>query len=214
MKHTRVYVARHGETPWNEQKMIQGIADTDLSGKGRAQAQALKDKLAGEPLAAIYTSALKRTIATARPLAELLGVAIHSSERLNELNFGVLEGSVTTRLGEEYQKIWDCFSNDPVGCPIPQGERYTDLFKRVSHVCDEALEKCAGKEFLFVAHKQVNRAILARLTSFPLQNAMMIQQENDILYRIDIGVEIEASWSSLSGADGGWNPLELPFNTN
>ena len=33
-----VYLVRHGQTVWNAEQRFQGQADTDMTGKGRAQA--------------------------------------------------------------------------------------------------------------------------------------------------------------------------------
>lgn len=56
-----------------------GPADPPLSALGRAQAQALADWLASEPgvapIAAVYTSPLRRAAETAGPLAAALGLA-------------------------------------------------------------------------------------------------------------------------------------------
>ena len=47
---TTLLLARHGETDWNRELRIQGSSDTELNEVGRAQARALADELADEPL--------------------------------------------------------------------------------------------------------------------------------------------------------------------
>ena len=60
MYETTLIVIRHGETPWNREKRMQGTTDTALSDVGRAQAQALGRRLAGHSFTALYSSDLSR----------------------------------------------------------------------------------------------------------------------------------------------------------
>lgn len=62
-KSTVVYLVRHAEKGTNS------ATDPDLSTNGQLRAQALKDSLQNEPVAAIYTTTYKRTKQTAAPLA-------------------------------------------------------------------------------------------------------------------------------------------------
>ena len=57
---TRVFVLRHGQTAWNASRRIQGHVDEPLDDTGRWQAQRLAQALAGEGIAAIYSSDLQR----------------------------------------------------------------------------------------------------------------------------------------------------------
>jgi broad specificity phosphatase PhoE len=45
----KLFLARHGETDWNQQKMIQGPNSSHLSEKGKQQARALKEHLSSHP---------------------------------------------------------------------------------------------------------------------------------------------------------------------
>jgi Fructose-2,6-bisphosphatase len=67
---TRICFVRHGETDWNVEKRIQGLADIPLNEKGRAQALAMAFNAAHFSFRAIYSSDLVRAVDTARALAE------------------------------------------------------------------------------------------------------------------------------------------------
>ena len=71
---TRVFVLRHGQTAWNASRRIQGHVDEPLDDTGRWQAQRLAQALAGEGIAAIYSSDLQRAHATALALAAATGL--------------------------------------------------------------------------------------------------------------------------------------------
>ena len=100
-----LHFVRHGETDWNREGRIQGVADVPLSALGREQAQELAASLATRPIGALYSSDLRRALETAKPLGERLGVRAHTAPALRERDFGVNEGrmaaEVAAELGEE-----------------------------------------------------------------------------------------------------------------
>ncbi|MDI9461729.1 MAG: histidine phosphatase family protein, partial [Bacillota bacterium] len=66
---TNIYLTRHASTELNARKIMQGVIDTELSEAGRREAALLAAKLAEMNLDAIYTSDLKRAVATADIIA-------------------------------------------------------------------------------------------------------------------------------------------------
>jgi broad specificity phosphatase PhoE len=56
----RIFLLRHGATDWNLAGKCQGLTDVELNAAGRAQAEAAAELLAGEAVAAIYSSRLTR----------------------------------------------------------------------------------------------------------------------------------------------------------
>jgi broad specificity phosphatase PhoE len=94
-------IIRHGETPLNVTRVLQP-ADTPLSARGQAQAEALARRLArADPLApaGIVSSDLPRALATAQAVARALGLGITTSPLLQERNFGALRGRPYDTLG-------------------------------------------------------------------------------------------------------------------
>src|SRR6476620_9771849 len=59
-----------------------------LNEEGEQQALKLAERLAGEPIKAIYSSPLERSIATAKPLAEKLGLKVEMVNEFTELDLG------------------------------------------------------------------------------------------------------------------------------
>ena len=89
---TRVFALRHGQTAWNAELRLQGQLDVALDDTGRRQARQLAAALAGEELAAIYSSDLARACSTAAPLAQARGLRVMTEVSLRERGFGRLEG--------------------------------------------------------------------------------------------------------------------------
>ncbi len=77
----------HGQTQWNVEGRIQGQIDTPLNETGRQMSLALRNRLAGEQITAVYTSDLRRAIETAEPLAVAKGLRIQKDMRLREKRF-------------------------------------------------------------------------------------------------------------------------------
>lgn len=99
---TRIVAVRHGRTAWNADQRLQGHLDVPLDALGHAQAARLAAALAGEGLAAIYSSDLQRARDTAAPLAAALGLPVHTDPALRERSFGRLEGATYAEVERDW----------------------------------------------------------------------------------------------------------------
>lgn len=100
-------VARHGETDWNKLGRFQGQTDVPLNAEGRAQAEALAERLAGRGIGAIASSDLGRARETAEIVGRRIGVALgHVDASLRERRYGEFEGltraECEARLGDAW----------------------------------------------------------------------------------------------------------------
>ena len=89
---TVLLLARHGETDWNAVGRLQGHTDTPLNDFGRRQAAKLAESLAGDGIAAIYSSDLSRARETAEIVAVRVGLPVNVEPDLREKNWGSWEG--------------------------------------------------------------------------------------------------------------------------
>src|SRR5262245_22807085 len=85
------FCIRHAESSYNAEGRIQGQSDPPLSPDGEKQAAALADFLARSAFDAIYTSPLRRSAETARPVAEKLRLEMITDRRLMELDVGIFQ---------------------------------------------------------------------------------------------------------------------------
>lgn len=99
---TRVFALRHGQTAWNAERRLQGHHDIALDATGQWQAAQLAQALAGEGLAAIYSSDLLRAHATAQALAAATGLTVSAHEALRERCFGRLEGHTYEEIEQRF----------------------------------------------------------------------------------------------------------------
>ncbi|MFC1924252.1 histidine phosphatase family protein, partial [Chloroflexota bacterium] len=87
----RLILVRHGETSWNYQGRIQGCrSDTELSQKGRAQAEKIAIALRREKLGAVYSSTLRRARDTAQAIAQDCQLEVRLNHDLREIDAGEL----------------------------------------------------------------------------------------------------------------------------
>jgi broad specificity phosphatase PhoE len=188
-----IFIARHGQTEWNLIRRIQGQTNTQLSAAGLQQGLDLCQLLKEQPIHRIYTSSLDRTILTAQPLAEHLGITIQSTKLLNELAFGVLEGQYLLDLDDEGRNIWDWWMEDQAQRCIPGGESYTDLRKRAETFVDENLNEMDQTTVLIVGHYRINQMLLGCLLDIPVSQAISIEQKNTWLYHFRPGKLVEGT---------------------
>jgi broad specificity phosphatase PhoE len=95
---TRVHLARHGETDWNRERRWQGHLDPPLNAVGREQARGLAESLAAVPIAAVYSSDLRRASETAEIVSGALKLPLHVDAALRELDVGAWAGHTLAEL--------------------------------------------------------------------------------------------------------------------
>jgi probable phosphoglycerate mutase len=81
---TEFLIIRHGQTPWNVDRRIQGWRDIELNDTGHQQARRLAHYLSQttspyQPVHAVYSSDLLRAQQTAQALAQALSAGTHRS---------------------------------------------------------------------------------------------------------------------------------------
>lgn len=144
-----VVLLRHGQTPWNEQRRLQGNADIDLNDLGREQAEQAAGVLAELRPKAIVSSDLRRASDTARIVARASGVSVRIDKRLRERGFGPWEGLGHAEIEEgwpEQYRLW-------VGGGQPDGlgiEPRRAVGQRVAAAVDTAALTLAQADVLVI----------------------------------------------------------------
>lgn len=201
---TTLYLARHGQSEWNNQSRITGQFDIGLSPRGRQQSEALAQCLADEALAAVYSSALQRTVATAQPTAAAQGLNIVSMPELNEIHLGVLQGRHRDERDTEAQALWAQWQADPWGYRVPGGERFDEFALRVQAGLRAVLDQHRGHRILIVGHRATNRVLLGHLLGWPRERWAELRLRNKYFYRLRLGAPaVEIATFTLSGSQTG-----------
>lgn len=162
-------LVRHGESeaadPNNPFPTVDGHGDPALHADGRAQAERLADRLADEPIDAIYVTSLRRTVETAAPLAARKGIEPIVERDLREVFLGEWEGGtvfrtkilerdpIAVRMSEEQR--WDV---------IPGAEPSEAFAARVRGAIERIAARHIDQTVVVVSHGGVIGQILAHAT--------------------------------------------------
>ena len=87
----KMYIIRHGQTPWNARKCLQGRSDVDLNENGIYLAELTGKALRDVTVDMAFTSPLIRAKHTAQCILAGREVPIIEDERLIEISFGIYE---------------------------------------------------------------------------------------------------------------------------
>ena len=153
-------LARHGETDWNRDGRWQGHADRPLNELGREQAGALAATLADEPVAAVYSSDLRRARDTAAIVARTHGLGVEVDPRLREIDVGEWEGLTMREIERRYPGYVERWPPDD-GKPFPRGETYAAMGERVVRALTEIAERHAEETVVVILHGGPIRSALA-----------------------------------------------------
>jgi broad specificity phosphatase PhoE len=157
---TILILARHGETDWNREDRFQGQADPPLNPAGRAQSVELAEALAGEPIARVYTSPLRRARETAELVAERLGVEVEPLEALCEIDVGSWTGLTRDEVAERFPEAYARWvERAPHG--FEDGETYEELAARVIPALRALADGHRSTTLLVVTHGGPSRVVQA-----------------------------------------------------
>jgi probable phosphoglycerate mutase len=145
-----VALVRHGATDWTEEGRLQGRTDVPLNVRGRSQAVAVAERLAGERWDALYTSPLARAAETARIIGEAVGLTPVVETGLVERAFGARSGLTRS----EQDRLF------PAGRPVPGEESWTALVRRTRRALARFVCRHPGGRVIAVTHGGVIRAAL------------------------------------------------------
>jgi probable phosphoglycerate mutase len=156
---TTILLARHGETDWNRENRFQGHADPPLNETGRAQAAELAAALADEPLAAVYSSPLRRAFETAQIAAAPHGLEPVSVDALREVDVGSWQGLTRAEIEERFPEQFARWLDYEQGWE--DGESYDEMGRRVLAALLELAAAHQGERILAVSHGGPVRAAYA-----------------------------------------------------
>ena len=175
---TRLLLVRHGETEWNRQGRYQGSVDVPLNATGRRQAKALAAQLSAEPIAAVYSSTLRRAYDTAVPIAAAHGLTVVRDPRLNEINQGLWEGLRPAEIVLRWAALHDQWEREPLTVRLPEGDTLEEVKARVLAALDDILFAWSGQTVCIVAHKVSLAIVKSYALGLPLVDALRVMPPN------------------------------------
>ncbi len=186
---TTTVLVRHGETPLSVERRFSGIGDPELTERGREQAAAAAERVAElaktAPLAAVWSSPLRRAQATAEAIAERLGLAVQVESGLRETDFGDWEGYTLAEIRERWPAELTAWLASTDLAP-PYGESFAATAVRVGAARDAIVAAHPGEAVVVVSHVTPIKAMLRVALDAPAQ----------VLYRLhlDLASMTEIDW--------------------
>lgn len=130
-----IIFSRHGQTAHNRDGLLLGRHDAPLTEYGTAQAAAMAEALTSMTPTEVFSSPLRRAVATASVVADALGLDVRVDERLVELDYGDWDGRSHDEISAE---DWIRWRDDSDFAP-PGGESLATVRARVVSFAQEHL---------------------------------------------------------------------------
>ena len=144
---TTLYLVRHGETVDNARQIMQGQTQGELNENGIRQAKEFSEVWKDRHLDAVIASDLKRSVDTARIIAEPHRLEVMTTPLLRERDWGSFTGRFIPELKGE---VWP----DDI-------ETLENLLSRAGEFIAYVRKTYSGKKVLAVGHGIMNKAIQA-----------------------------------------------------
>ena len=144
---TTLYLVRHGETVDNARQIMQGQTQGELNENGIRQAKEFSEVWKDRHLDVVIASDLKRSVDTARIIAEPHRLEVVTTPLLRERDWGSFTGRFIPELKGE---VWP----DDI-------ETLENLLSRAGEFIAYVRKTYPGKKVLAVGHGIMNKAIQA-----------------------------------------------------
>ena len=160
----RLVLVRHGESTGNAEGRAQGHADFELSARGRAQAEKLRERFQTEEFAptAVYSSPLLRAAQTAEILARPWPVGVTHWDDLKEHDVGVISGLTREETEEKYPDVDFELETARQFAGIEGAEPLADRRARGNRVIDSVLDRHSNEDVVvLVTHGGILQQLFA-----------------------------------------------------
>ncbi len=181
-----LFLARHGETYFNLEDRIGG--NSELTDRGREQAGTLAEHFATLRIPIIFTSNHRRTMQTAREVAQRQDhCSIIALPEFNEIHGGICEGMTYTEIRDKMPDIARLRSLNKYRYVYPEGEGYATMEERVHRGLKKVFYlNNYGENIMIVGHRAVNRMILSTFLSRQEEEIPYIYMPQDRYYHIQV----------------------------
>jgi probable phosphoglycerate mutase len=184
---TKILLIRHGHVDGIKPERFRGRVDLPLTDLGRAQAQAVAERIAsGWRPSKVYTSPLSRCVATGAAIAQACGAPTEVSDDLIDMDYGAWQGRSCAEMEQSEPTLSAAWHATPHLVRFPQGDSLQDLAARAADAFRLALARHPDETVVLVAHNSVNRALLLQLLEQPLSAYWRLAQTPCCINEIEV----------------------------
>ncbi len=156
----KLYIVRHGHSKGNEQNLVTGHFNCELSETGNKQAELL-GKYIAENIAVdkFYSSDLVRAVDTLKPASKALNIPIIGETAFREMRAGIWEGMPFSEVDRLYPNEFQAWTNME-NYPSPEGgETWESMLSRATKRIDEIVKENDNKNIVISTHGGVVRGL-------------------------------------------------------
>ncbi|KAJ1723209.1 hypothetical protein LPJ53_002421 [Coemansia erecta] len=187
-----IYIARHGETDANAQRIVQGSRmNLPLNDRGRLQSEALRREMLAKNIDWIVTSPLIRAVQTSEIVQPHAAIPNTVDPRLTETSLGIADGlpvAIGRPLFLPVLAQWDMGNFD---ARVPGGDSLSECSERVSAAFENILWEAVRKGYpniLLCVHGGTMCAIMAALVARDLCKLNMYPHANCAYHHVTVEV--------------------------
>jgi len=172
---TKMVFVRHGEAEGNYDRVFHGQTDSNLTEKGRKQAEKVAQRLKNEEIDVIYSSPLKRAFETAKHITEEKNIKdIITNNGLMEINGGEWENIMWEDLPKKWPREYYNWEYRPHLHCMPAGESMKEIYDRIVGTVSKIADENKGRNVCIVTHGTVLRALMCYILRKPFEDLITI----------------------------------------
>ena len=179
---TDFYIFRHGQTEWNRERRLQGLADNPVNDTGLQQAKELANLLRGTGVSLLAASPLKRAQQTVAVIAEALDLPIITDNRLREVDLGEADGMTFEAFREKFgedRALRFITSTEAMDLEfaLPSGEKKGSALNRALEALSDISQKTDSQCIGICCHGLIMRLLMRHSgckDSYPMANGDLV----------------------------------------
>jgi broad specificity phosphatase PhoE len=161
----RLYLVRHGTTTLNVENRYRGRRDIPLDAQGYQDAVNAARCLSRAGLAAVYTSPLRRAVATAQIIADEARVPdLRILHGLNNVDYGAWEGMTAEEASMFDPEAFALYQTSPASAICPLGERLGDAQQRMMAALQLIASRHQGEAVAAITHAVMIRLVFVQIS--------------------------------------------------
>jgi len=184
---TRFILVRHGRTAWNREERFRGRHDLLLDETGLRQAYAAAVHLLDRPITAVYSSPLKRTMETAKVIANQRGLPVQRHEGLLDIDFGRWQGLNAEEARAQDPELFRTWLEEPHKVRFPGGEALEDVRTRVTDAVEELAGAHPEETVVLVSHMVVCKVLMCAMLGLDNSHYWQVRQDVCAINAFEVG---------------------------
>ncbi|OGO59188.1 MAG: hypothetical protein A2025_01465 [Chloroflexi bacterium RBG_19FT_COMBO_47_15] len=174
---TRLIVVRHGRTEWNRVERFRGRADIKLDEVGVKQAEAAAARIADWQVSAVYSSPLRRALATAEILVRPFGLEVKLLPGIIDIDYGEWQGLSPEEAATKYGDLYSKWMESPHEVKFPGGESLAAVRERAASAMDGLIAQHPKETVVLVSHKVICQILILSLLDLDNSHFWQIAQD-------------------------------------